>query len=146
MKSEGPEMGENLDTQNSKNGLGTSDLAAGGGAGGVLVYAINTYVPDTKLQTLLIYLVPTASIVFMAIFSFIARLAGEAWKNYDAERTRKSLLKRAKAALADAKEQLVAIEADRMATIEHKFEARERVQKIERALIDLNVRGIVSVD
>jgi hypothetical protein len=139
-------MGNDPGSQNVKPGIAASDVAAGGGAGGALVYAINTYVVDQKLQTLLIYLVPTISIVFMEVYSFFAKLSGDAWKHYEAERTRKNLLSKARAALSDAKEQLALIENDGNATQDHKTKARDRVQKIETAVLELNVKGIVVID
>jgi hypothetical protein len=133
--------------QESRSGvIKASDLAAGGGAGGALVFAINTYIADPKLQTLLVYLVPTASIIAMGVYSFALELCRGNWEAYEAERTRKNLLRRAKEGLADAKVQLKAIEDDGASTLEHKTVARERVQKFERAVLDLHAKGIVVID
>src|SRR5262249_1452864 len=126
--------------------LGASELAAGGGAGGALLFAINSFVPNPTLKTLLTYLAPTISIVFMGVYSFATDWAADGWKSFEAERTRKKLLRRAKEGLAEAKAQLSAIEADPAATAEHKVTARDRVQKFERAVLDLNAKGIVVID
>jgi hypothetical protein len=123
-----------------------SELAAGGGTGGALVFAINTYIVDAKLQTLLIYLVPTISIIAMGFYSFGSALMADNWKSFEAEGTRRKLLNRAKAGLADAKVQLKTIEADAESTSEHKGLARERVQKFERAVLELHAKGIVVID
>jgi hypothetical protein len=137
---------EAIDPKQTRPTLGTSELAAGGGTGGALVFAINTYVVDAKLQTLLIYLVPTISIVAMGLYSFGSALIANNWKSFESERTRRKLLNRAKAGLADAKLQLKAIEADPESTAEHKALARERVQKFERAVLELHAKGIVVID
>jgi hypothetical protein len=136
-----------LETKEVKpNNISASDLAAGGGIGGALIFVVNTYVPDPKLQTLLVYLIPTASIVALGMYSFILEQFRHSWESFEAERTRKRLLRRAQEGLLDAKSQLKAIEADNNSTAEHKAIARERVQKFERAVLDLHAKGIVVID
>jgi len=130
----------------SRPSISASDLAAGGGAGGALVFAINTYIADPKLQTLLVYLVPTASIFAMGVYTFSVEQCRSTWEGYVGERTRKKLLKRAKQGLDDAKVQLKAIEDDTASTPEHKLAARIRVQKFEQAVLDLHAKGIVVLD
>lgn len=125
---------------------GTSQLTVGGSAGGITAYLANTYLSSTSLRDLFVYLSPTIGIIIMGVYSFSAAQISKWWKAREAERTRVTLLRRAREGLKDAKDQLAAIKSDGASTQDHKTTARERVQLIERKVLDLNVQGIVVLD
>jgi hypothetical protein len=138
-----------LDNGGGSNGrpsIGTGELAAGGGSGGILVYAINAYIIDPKLQTLLIYLVPAVSVAATGLYGKLIAVIQSRQEDKAAEKKRMSLLKRAQSGLAEAKQQLQSIEDDKNATPDHKKTARERVQAFERAVLDLHAKGIVTIE
>ncbi len=114
--------------QNASNG---NNLAAGGGAGGLLVYLINTFIADASIRDILMYLVPSASIVIAWCYSFLASTVG-GWISY----------RLAASALRKTKNHLTLIEGDPNATQQHKKEARERVEEAERALMVLGLRDV----
>lgn len=126
--------------------IGTGELAAGGGSGGVLVYAITAFIADQKLQALLIYLVPAVSVFLASVYLMATNKLISWWESYEAERNRKKLLQRAQTGLAEAKQQLKTIEDDPHATTQHKKQARERVQAFERAVLELHAKGVVVIE
>jgi hypothetical protein len=131
---------------NGKPSIGTGELAAGGGSEGILVYAINAYIIDPKLQTLLIYLVPAVSVAATGVYTKLTAAIESRQEDKAAEKKRRLLVQRAQAGLAEAKQQLKSIEDDKNATLEHKKTARERVQAFERAVLDLHAKGIVTIE
>jgi hypothetical protein len=134
------------DGKRNKQAVGPGEIAAGGGSGGILVFAVNSYVADPKLQTLLIYLVPAASLLATNIYSNLFKKWDEWRSDVSAEKKRKQLLQRAQAGLAEAKQQLATIELDSFATSDHKKTARERVQAFERAVLDLHAKGVIVIE
>ena len=123
-----------------------SRLTVGGGAGAVIVYLANHYATDADLKNLIVYLSPLLGIIIMRIYSFFAIELSKSWNSHQEERTRLTLLRRANDGLKVAKTQLASIEADPLATQEHKTQARAHVQLIEQQVLKLNVKGIVILD
>jgi hypothetical protein len=132
-------------TSGSGANVSAGALAAGGGSGGILVYIFNNYVTDSKLQGLLVYLAPTLSIFITGVYAKAMRRYEDWQKEIAPERKRKALLKRAESNLKGAKKQLDSIEKDPESTPEHKKQARDHVEGIERAILNLHSEGIVSL-
>jgi hypothetical protein len=132
--------------KDNKQPVRAGELAAGGGSGGVLVYAVTSYVQEPKLQSLLLYLVPAASVFATGIYSQLLRRWTDWRTDIGAEKKRRQLLHRAQTGLAEAKQQLESIETDQNATPDHKKVARERVQAFERAVLDLHAKGILTIE
>lgn len=116
-----------------KKGVTANDVAAGGGAGGLLVFAINTWVSDPNYQNVLIYLVPAASILVTGVYGWLIDLV-----------TTSVAYRSAKRSLTQAKTHLAEIEADKFASAQHKKEARESVEQAERAVMLLNLRAVLA--
>jgi hypothetical protein len=115
-----------------KKGVTVNDVAAGGGTGGLLIFVINTWVSDPSFKNVLLYLVPAASIFITGIYSRVTAFVA-LFTDYHL----------AKRALATAKLHLAEIEADALASPEHKKEARDSVEEAERAVMLLNLGGFI---
>lgn len=113
------------------NNVTTQDVAAGGGAGGLLIYAINHYVTDTQLNTFLLYCVPAAAVVLAGIWAKLRRL-GEHYANVSLKRWQ----------LSQAWEYLKSIESDPKATDDHKAMARADFEIAQRDYQNLLLKGI----
>lgn len=116
-----------------KKGVTANDIAAGGGAGGLLVFGINTWVTSPDFKNVLLYLVPAASILITGLYGWLIITLTNTVAYHSAKR-----------ALTKAKGHLKEIEADELATVQHKKEARDSVEAAERAVMLLNLRTVLT--
>lgn len=115
--------------QSSK--LSASDIAAGGGSGGILVYLINGWIDDPSLKSLLLYLVPAVSILITGAYAAVVTFALNSLEYNFARR-----------ALSQARKHLEEIEKDERASEPHKKAARERVEEAERDVMMISLKGV----
>lgn len=134
------------ETSQEKPPITTAQLAVTGGGGGMVAYFANSFVENQQWKSLIIVAAPTIGIILLQIWTFLVAETVAWWKSRKDEKKRQELLKKAKQGLADAKAQLADIEGDGQATADHKTLARERVQRFERAVLELNAAGIVVID
>ncbi|WP_221164133.1 hypothetical protein [Rhizobium sp. NLR22b] len=111
--------------------LSASDIAAGGGSGGILVYLINGWVGDPNLKSLLLYLVPAISILITGAYSAVVSFALNSLEYNLARR-----------ALGNARKHLEEIEGDGRASETHKKAARERVEEAERDVMMISLKSV----
>lgn len=134
------------ETSREKPPITTTQLAVTGGGGGMIAYLANTFVENQQWKSLLLIAAPTIGIILLQIWTFLVAEVVAWWTSHKEETKRLELLKKAKQGLSDAKAQLADIEADGQATADHKKLARDRVQALERAVLELNAAGIVVID
>jgi hypothetical protein len=120
--------------------------AASGAFSGVIVYLANTYIVDSSLKGLLVLISPTIGIVCFSVYQFSAAQASKRWTAHELERARLEALRKAEEGLKKAEAWLLQIESDQNATAEHKARAREDVQAIQRSVLKLMVKGIVTIE
>jgi hypothetical protein len=128
------------------NKISASDLAVGGGTGGVFVLLAEIFVSDPHLRQLVQVISPTASLVILGIYRWISHEIAEYYLDWKQERKRLRLLGQVEAALAVSRAQLREVNADPHATSEDKAKVRGRVQRIEKTMLDLGLKGILVID
>jgi hypothetical protein len=132
--------------QSSRPFIGTGELAASGGGGGVIAFVANSFIENPHWKGFFIVIAPALGIVLMQIYGFFSDELSAWWRARKDEQKRLELLRKAKDGLTEAKIQLSAIESDLKSTDDHKTKARDRVQAFERAVLELNAAGIVVIE
>ena len=117
-----------------------SDLATGGGSGGVLLLAIDVYVQEPHLKELALYAVPAVSVVAAGVSAYVMGYVREVASGWFKSFRQQRAISKARRGLRSAKAHLVEIEADVSASNDHKKKARLQVEAFEQALLAFQTR------
>ena len=126
--------------------IGAKELAIGGGSGGAIVVLSNMFVHSDQTRLFIQVLAPTAAPVLTAAYQWMGGEIADWHDDWKSERKRLKLLKQAKSALEEARRQNADIDKDPKATAAHKVNSRETLQKIERKVLELSVKGILILE
>lgn len=130
-------------TPSKQNRIEKTDIAIGGGTGGLLIFIIENYVSDPSSKSLFLYCVPVVSTLLTGFSGAIVEFVSSTWSDFKAERARRKLLRSARAALVEVKAHVDLIEQDPGSTPELKSKARQEYEKLQLTVMTLAVKGII---
>ncbi len=128
------------------NKISATDIAVGGGTGGIVVVLADLFVSDPHLRQLAQIIAPTVSLVILHFYRWLSGEISEFYKEWKQERSRLKFLGQAEAALSEARIQLREVSSDSDATPDEKTAVRVRVQRIEKSVLNLKLKGILILD